>query len=66
MNQQCARLTHSQWDEVKGFLPLERKRKYALRDVFDALLWVTRTGCQWRNLDPQFPPCKVVPYYFRK
>ena len=39
MTQQYARLTHSQWDEVKGFLPLERKRKYALRDVFDALLW---------------------------
>ena len=46
MTQQYARLTDSQWEEVKGFLPTARKRKFDLRDVFDALLWITRTGCQ--------------------
>ena len=51
---------------VKGFLPTARKRKYDLRDVFDALLWITRTGCQWRNLDRQFSPWQVVHYHFIK
>ena len=66
MTQQYARLTDSQWDQVKPYLPIQRKRKYSLRDVSDAILWITRTGCQWRNLDSQFPPWKVVHYYFSK
>ena len=66
MSQQYARLTDSQWDEVKGFLPIERKRKHDLRDVFDAIRWLCRTGAQWRNLDSQFPPWKSVHYYFSK
>lgn len=66
MTQQYARLTDSQWDQVKSFLPIRRKRKHDLRDVFNAILWLTRTGCQWRNLDRQFPPWQVVHYYFSK
>ncbi|THH34342.1 transposase, partial [Neolewinella litorea] len=66
MTQQFARLTDSQWDEVKALLPIGRRRKHHLRDVFDAILWLTRTGCQWRNLDSQFPPWKIVHYYFNK
>jgi len=66
MTQQFARLTDSQCDEIKRFLPIHRRRKHSLRDVFDAILWLTRTGCQWRNLDRQFPPWKVVHYYSSK
>ena len=64
MAQQYARLTDSQWDQFKSFLPIQRK--HDLRDVFNAILWITRTGCQWRNLDRQFPPWQVVHYYFSK
>ena len=35
-----------------------------MRDVFDAILWITRTGAQWRNLDSRFPPWSAVYYYF--
>ncbi|THH34340.1 transposase [Neolewinella litorea] len=66
MTQQFARLTNSQWDEVKALLPIGRRRKHHLRDVFDAILWLTRTGCQWRNLDSHFPLWKIVHYYFNK
>ncbi|WP_371930984.1 transposase [Lewinella sp. JB7] len=45
---------------------MSSRRKHDLRAVFDAILWLTRTGCQWRNLDRQFPPWKVVHYYFSK
>jgi len=66
MTKQWARLTDSQWAQVSDFLPLNRKRKHDLRDVLDAILWLVRTGCQWRNLDSQFPPWKSVHYYFSK
>ena len=66
MTKQYARMTDSQWAEVTQYLPLKRTRKYDLRDVLDAILWLVRTGCQWRNLDTQFPPWKSVHYYFSK
>ena len=66
MTKQYARMTDSQWAEVTQYLPLKRTRKHDLRDVLDAILWLVRTGCQWRNLDTQFPPWKSVHYYFSK
>ena len=64
MTKRWTRLTDSQWNKIKNFLPIQRKRKYELRDVFDAILWIVRTGCQWRNLPNQFPPYRSVFYYF--
>lgn len=66
MTKQWARLTDSQWDQVKLYLTADRKRKYALRDIFDAILWLVRTGAQWRNLASRFPPYRSVFYYFSK
>ncbi len=43
-----------------------RKRKYSMRTVMNAVLWLTRTGCQWRNLDGRFPYWQLVHYYFHK
>jgi transposase len=36
------------------------QREYALRDVFDALRWVVKTGAQWRYLPHDFPPWAAV------
>ena len=58
------RLTDDQWEVIKHFLNWQRKRKHDLREVFNALLWITRTGCQWRYLESSFPPWKSVYYYF--
>ena len=30
----------------------------------DAIFWLLRTGCQWRNLPPNFPHWQAVYYYF--
>ena len=30
----------------------------------DAILWLLRTGCQWRNLPPCWPHWQAVYYYF--
>ncbi len=42
-----------------------RPRKYELRRVVDALLYVVKTGCQWRQLPSDFPPWKSVHEQFR-
>lgn len=36
------------------------------RDVFNAMLYVVVTGCQWRNLPNDLPNPKSVYYHFRK
>lgn len=36
------------------------QREYSLRDVFDALRWLVKTGGQWRYLPGDFPPWQVV------
>jgi len=33
--------------------------------VFDAVLYMDKTGCQWRNLPHDFPAWQTVYYYFR-
>lgn len=35
-----------------------------LRDVVDAILYLLRTGCQWRHLPIDFPPKSTVWLYF--
>ena len=66
MQPQFMRLTDDQWKVMKQFVNWQRKRKINLRDVMDAILWITRTGTQWRNLDSQFPKWRAVYYYFDK
>lgn len=46
---QFEELTDSQWQVIQEFLPVKRKRKLDLRQVMNAILWVVRTGIQWRE-----------------
>jgi transposase len=46
MQTQYERLTDSQWENIKEYLPLKRKHKYALRDIVDAIFWILRIGSQ--------------------
>ena len=41
-----------------------RPRTTYLRDVFDAILYVATTDCQWRMLPNDFPPVSTVRGYF--
>lgn len=36
------------------------RRKYPVREVLNAVLWIARTGCQWEYLPHDFPPYKIV------
>src|SRR5258707_2606571 len=44
--------------------PLGRPREIELRAVLDAILYMARTGCQWRMLPKDFPPFTTVQGYF--
>ena len=66
MQTQYEQLTDPQWEVIKEKLPIQRKRKYDLRDIVNAIFWILRTGSQWRNLPDCYPKWQSVYYYFRK
>jgi transposase len=35
-----------------------------LREVVNALLYITTTGCPWRIVPKDFPPCSTVQRHF--
>ena len=54
-SQRFTELTASQWQFMKELIDDNRKRKTCLRRIVNAILKITRTGCQWRNLDELAP-----------
>ncbi len=66
-------LTDAQWSRLEPLLSMRqpgrhaggRPRKYGLREVVNALLYVVKTGCQWRQLPENFPPWRSVHQQFR-
>ena len=59
-------LTDARWQITAEFIEDRRQRKYSLRTIVDALLYVVKTGCQWRYLPKDFPKWQLVYYYFRQ
>jgi putative transposase len=61
-------LTDAQWAILEPLFPGRegpgRPRELDLREVVNALLYLTRTGCQWRLLPKDFPNYNSVRYYF--
>jgi Transposase and inactivated derivatives len=59
-------LTDSQWSTIIAILGDKRKRKHSLREIFNAIFYMLKTGCQWRMLPSDFPKWQLVYYYFNK
>src|SRR6516162_119726 len=57
-------LTDAEWALIEPYMPaakrLGRPRATAVRSVLDAILYIGRTGCQWRMLPKDFPPFTTV------
>ncbi|MET0155902.1 MAG: transposase [Rickettsiales bacterium] len=57
-------LTDMQWLRIEGYFenrtPGGRKRKYTIRSMVNAILYVLRGGIPWRMLPNDFPPWRVV------
>ena len=61
-------LTDAEWDLIEPMIPEARRggrpRKTDMREVMNAVRYVLRTGCQWRQLPKDFPPRSTVYSYF--
>ena len=61
-------LTDAEWRLIEPMIPQEqrggRPRKTDMREVMNAVRYVLRTGCQWRQLPKDFPPRSTVYAYF--
>jgi transposase len=68
----CARypsdLTDAEWALIEPMIPPPRKggrkRETDMREAMNAIRYVLRTGCQWRELPKDFPPRSTVYNYF--
>lgn len=61
-------LTREQFETIRGLLEAARKktkpRKVDLFHVFNAVLYLLKTGCQWRMLPKEYPKWRTVHEYF--
>ncbi len=62
-------LKYNEWLLIAQFFPTPQRghpRKWARWQIVNAILYVTRTGCQWRMLPKDLPPWQTVYGYFRR
>ncbi len=63
-------LTDAQWAILEPRIPPPRPggrpRKTNMREVVNAIFYITREGCSWRALPHDFPPWKTVSNYFEQ
>jgi transposase len=61
-------LTDGEWAVLKPFLPppsfVGRPRKWPMRRIVEAILYLLRGGLPWRMLPPCFPPVSTVRRWF--
>ena len=61
-------LTDAQWAWIEPHMPptetAGRHREVAMREVINAMLYLTRTGCSWRMLPHDFPDWQTVRNYY--
>ena len=62
-------LKYTEWMLIMDFFPdnhIGRPRKWEMWQIINAILYVIRTGCQWRMLPKDFAPWQTVYGYFRR
>ncbi len=63
-------LSEEEWTCLKNYLPAlklpGKMHTHALREIFDTIFYVLKSGCPWRLLPGGFPPWQTVFYHFRK
>lgn len=59
-------LNDKQWKLIKSYFNNGNRSKYDKRSLMNAVLYVTRSGCQWRALPKDFPNWKTVYTFYRR
>ena len=62
-------LSDKEWAILEPLVPAVkpggRPARWPRREIVNAIFYVVRSGCTWRQLPHDFPPCQTVYYYFR-
>lgn len=63
-------LTDAEWEILSEFIPPASRSPdveiTSRREIVNAIMYIKRTGCQWRNLPHDFPKWQLVYHYFSK
>ena len=65
-------LSDIEWRLLRGFFSdrkpgqVGRPRERPWREIVNAILYLVRTGCQWRHLPHDFPPYTTVSDYYHQ
>jgi putative transposase len=64
-------LSDAQWELLRSQVEKPAShggthRKHPLREIVNALLYVAKTGCQWRMIPHDFPPWDAVYDHYRR
>jgi transposase len=62
-------LTDEQWVLIEPMVAVKpggRPAKHPRRRIVDAILYLDRAGCSWRQLPHDFPPWDTVYWYFQR
>jgi transposase len=61
-------ITREQFGIIRPLLENSRKKtkppSYDIYDVFCGILYLLKSGCQWRMIPSDFPPRGTVRYYY--
>lgn len=66
MKRYSSELTDTEFKLIEKTFKDQRKRKYELIEIWNAIFYLLKTGCPWRYLSQEYPPWKTVYYYFTK
>lgn len=62
-------LNDNEWKLLEPYMPKPkptgRPREHSLREILDAIFYITKSGCVWRLLPNDFPKWQSVHHYFR-
>jgi len=66
-------LTDEQWDIIKPLIPEPPKRpdgrgrpRRDNREILNGILWIMRTGAQWKDMPDRYPPCQTCHRRFQE
>ena len=63
-------LKADEWARIEGYFEPQDKRgckpEHSKKEIVDAILYIVKSGCQWRMLPKDFPPWKTVYGHFSR
>ena len=59
-------LTDKEWEIIESFFPVGNKSEHHKRSMVDAVFYIDKTGCQWRQLPHDYPPYVAVWSFYRR